>query len=450
MTSSNKTNRAPWVIVSVLGCLVLCLMLVVIAGVVYFVLRPGTPTPSPTATPVPVTPMGLASSSSPTVSTPDPKAATVLVQVSDDSGGFSSGSGSIVSADGFILTCFHVIGDNVTGKFYNKDRIATVGIVSLPNGVIVKRYRAIVDRWDAKLDLAVLRITAQEDGSSLPASTIFPQVQIGYSDAIKIDDKVSVYGFPAIAQDSKDRSILYLNATAGVVSGFETEDGREQGKRTWIKMSTQLNSGMSGGMAVDDRGKLIGIPSRVRSSGTQQGFQQTLSYLIPINLAIPLLQSIDPNTTSTTTTLPTAIPKPTPSPTPIPPPTPPPGLYAIAIRPEAPVMRMQGNIPILGQRQDVYFVVTFQNTTGIEQKKRWFVYVYRGGGKPFGQTSSDQWLGIPPGRSEQRTINGWRSPHGEPCVEYWARVHSLEFENATPDIKAPFGQETRQTFQVCP
>lgn len=467
MVSSNKTNRTPWIVVGVLGCLALCLICVVVMGIVW-VFHPFAPTPIASTSPSPMnTPSptfsapasATGSSSSSSTMLPDPKAATVLVQVAMDSGGFSSGSGSIVREDGIVLTCFHVIGDNNTGRFYNKDRVATVGTVSLPNGVIIKRYRAAIILWDAKLDIAVLRIVAQEDGSSLPISTVFPWVQTGNSDSIKIDSRVSVYGFPTIAQDSNDRSILYLNATAGVVSGFETEGGQEQGKRTWIKMSTQLNSGASGGMAVDDRGQLIGIPSRVKSSGTQQGFQQTLSYLIPINLAIPLLQQIDsPQTPTTPTIQTTASPtKPPPSPTLIPEITPPPGLYALAIRPETSVMRMQGDIPILGQKQEVYFIVTFLNTTGAARNERWFVYIYQGpvggGGKPIGQTSSDLWREIPPGRSEQKTTNGWGSGQGRSaCADYWARVHTLLFDQALKDIdiRAPFEQQTRQAFQVCP
>ena len=217
------------------------------------------------------------------------KAATVQVQVLKDTGGTSYGSGSIVREDGIILTCFHVIGDIANGGFYNKDHATTVGLVSLPNGIIVKRYRAAPILWDAKLDLAILYVTAEEDGTSLKAPANFPTVQIGDSDRVKIGDPISIYGFPGIA--ANDQNSFLLNATAGIVSGFETEGNQPQGRRTWIKTNAVLNPGVSGGMAVDGQEQLIGIPNLIKAT-VAQPLQQQLSYLLPINLAIPLLQKV--------------------------------------------------------------------------------------------------------------------------------------------------------------
>ncbi len=186
-----------------------------------------------------------------------------------------SGSGSIVDARGYILTNYHVVRDIKTGKPYNsRDRIY-VGVVSDPNKPPDRIFRAQMLASDPKLDLALVKLSAMEDGSALPVNLNLTSIVIGDSDRVQINEEIRVLGFPGIGGDT-------LTASRGIISGF-------LGNREWIKTDTELNPGNSGGAAVNTAGELIGIPTRVVSDRTVTG---KLGYIRPINLAKGLLANI--------------------------------------------------------------------------------------------------------------------------------------------------------------
>ena len=78
-----------------------------------------------------------------------------------------------------------------------------------------------------------------------------------------------------------------LTLTKGTVSGFlEDEMGN---KRGWIKSDAELAPGNSGGLAINEAGELIGVPSRNVPEARTLG---RMGYLRAINLAHPLLRQV--------------------------------------------------------------------------------------------------------------------------------------------------------------
>lgn len=204
---------------------------------------------------------------------------SVFILLPDDTGKpLVSGSGTLLTAQGHILTNFHVVGDTDTGKLYNKQGLAFIGITSSDlNAKPTILYLAQVIKSDKSLDLAVLRIVATKDGGKLPADLRLAPVAIGDSDKVQIGDEISVIGFPGLGEGS-------VTLTKGTVAGF-VEDSESIG--TWIKTDAEINHGNSGGMAINKNGEVIGIPTATLSDKKDIG---KIGYVRPVNFAKPLIQ----------------------------------------------------------------------------------------------------------------------------------------------------------------
>jgi putative serine protease PepD len=199
-----------------------------------------------------------------------------------------TGSGSIISPDGLVLTNAHVADPTAPGlaSLYNDPEflfadppdVLTVAMVEAADRPPVERFQAVVAAVDGPLDLAVLQIVADRDGNPLNAAELdLPYVNIGDSDTIQLGDEVRVLGFPGSGGET-------ITFTRGDVSGFESQE--RIGFRAWIKTDTVFSPGNSGGMAVDSQGQLIGIPSYVLEA--QGG---AINRLRSVNLALPLVES---------------------------------------------------------------------------------------------------------------------------------------------------------------
>jgi hypothetical protein len=159
------------------------------------------------------------------------------------------GSGTIVSRDGLILSNAHntVVGRNCPG-----DTLVIALSVSL-DAAPVPRYRAEIVQADIGLDLALLRITRQNDGRLLDPSTLsLPFVELGDSESVALDDTLTVVGYPGIGDDA-------VTIERGTVSGFTAEPSG--GDKSWIKTSASIRGTMSGGGAYNSSGQLVGIPT---------------------------------------------------------------------------------------------------------------------------------------------------------------------------------------------
>jgi serine protease Do len=142
-----------------------------------------------------------------------------------------SGSGFIVTQDGYILTNNHVVG--------SADRIE----VRLADG---RNFRARLVGTDPETDLAVIKI----DSSGLPIAVL------GNSDEVQQGDWVLALGSPFGLQQT---------LTAGIVSATGREFAGEQQFSQFIQTDASINPGNSGGPLVSMRGEVVGINTMIFS-----------------------------------------------------------------------------------------------------------------------------------------------------------------------------------------
>lgn len=183
-------------------------------------------------------------------------------------GSGSGGSGCLISASGAVLTNWHV----VQGTNGEADADITIGM-SLDNRRPPEElFKAEVVEISEDRDLALLRITGDRYGRPLPAGYELPFVDIR-SDPTWIAESLHIVGYPGVGGTGSRASITY---TTGVVSGFQqTSYGYE------IKTDAEINSGSSGGAALDSSFRLIGIPTSIVGEESGQ-----LAYIVPVE-AIP-------------------------------------------------------------------------------------------------------------------------------------------------------------------
>jgi len=176
-----------------------------------------------------------------------------LYPVDSDWGVAWTGSGSLISADGLILTNAHVVDDRY-------DEYSTLGIAltDRTDQPPELQYLADIDAVDYALDLAVIRIVSDLDGN--PLAIQLPYVGVGDSDSVQLGGELRILGYPGIGGDT-------ITFTEGAVSGFTQERGVEG--RAWIKTDATIAGGNSGGMAVDSNGFLVGVPTRA-SAGSPE------------------------------------------------------------------------------------------------------------------------------------------------------------------------------------
>ena len=174
-------------------------------------------------------------------------------------GKLASGSGVIVSDDGYIVTNNHVI------------QGASDIVVTLNNQ---RSYKATVVGADPNTDLAVLKIDA----------TDLPYIVFGNSDAVDIGQWVLACGYPLNLQTT---------VTAGIISAKSRNIGvNTEGLNpieTYIQTDAAVNPGNSGGPLVNTEGQLVGINSAIASTnGTFAGY----AYAVPSNLVRKVVDDI--------------------------------------------------------------------------------------------------------------------------------------------------------------
>jgi serine protease Do len=186
----------------------------------------------------------------------------VLMQFKKD-GEFVSlnwGSGTIISADGMIVTNAHVASPASQGDPDNEPDRLVIALFESEDKPPVPSYIATLEAVDGYLDLAVLQINATVDGSSVDTADLhLPFVEMGNPTEIHIGDHLNIIGFPAIGGET-------ITYTDGNVSGFASED--QIGERAWIKTDATISGGNSGGLAADDDGKIVGVPTSLGQSGS--------------------------------------------------------------------------------------------------------------------------------------------------------------------------------------
>ena len=173
----------------------------------------------------------------------------IQTQVTDDSSYFDAvpesdtGSGFFITADGLIVTNYHVIKD------------ASIITVSLHDGSV---YEAQLIGSDDENDVAVIRITPAQDA-------VISTLKFGDSDSLLVGQKVIAIGNPF----GYDRTMV-----TGIISGLSRPIRDESGRVMlgMIQTSAPINPGNSGGPLLSTGGQVIGINTSIYStSGTSQG-----------------------------------------------------------------------------------------------------------------------------------------------------------------------------------
>ena len=261
-------------LIAIIGVSAIAIALVVV-GVIML-----SPTPTPSA--ITVNTSGSATQQAAN----EQKALRALVQVIVPVGDpkttkqSSTGSGSIISAKGHVITNFHVIGDKKTSKSYNNEGWAAIGINwNNPSDAPDTLYICDVIKTSASLDLALLKpraVLKNGQAQALPVDLVFPFLPVGNSDAMKIGDPIAVLGFPGLGGDTP-------TFTRGTISGFLVDDGNGIDKG-WFKTDAEINPGNSGGMAINSNGELIGVPTLVTFNKPSQATGK-IGEIRPINFA---------------------------------------------------------------------------------------------------------------------------------------------------------------------
>lgn len=168
----------------------------------------------------------------------------------------STGSGVIISEDGYIVTNNHVID--------NADELT----VTLNNQ---KSYKARVIGFDKKSDIAVLKIESQEK---------LPYIPFGDSNNVKIGEWVLAVGNPYN---------LNSTVTAGIISAKSRDLDGDNNIQSFLQTDAVVNPGNSGGALVNTRGELIGINTAISSkTGSYIGY----SFAVPSNTTNKIVQDI--------------------------------------------------------------------------------------------------------------------------------------------------------------
>ncbi len=177
----------------------------------------------------------------------------------------ASGSGVIISEDGYIVTNNHVISDGGDG-------VADEINVTLSNKKI---YKARIIGRDPSSDIAVLKI----DGKGLPF------MLYGNSDNVKLGQWVLAIGYPLT---------LEATVTAGIVSAKGRSIGINARQsqtpiESFIQTDAAVNQGNSGGALISTEGLLVGINSAIYApTGTYAGY----SFAIPVNIVKKIVNDL--------------------------------------------------------------------------------------------------------------------------------------------------------------
>ena len=262
----------------------------------------------------------------------------------------TSGSGSIISPDGFVLTNYHVVGDDATGQFYTWHAIRVTDPQN-PDRAPQHAYWARFIAGDARHDLAIIKIELLADESPLPPGTRFPTVPLGDANTLMPGDPITVVGYPGIGGAT-------VTVTTGIISGWVGEDFVTGGKQ-WLKTDARISGGNSGGGAFDERGLLVAVPTFKLQRTVRMFEEQNL--LRPLTLALPLITAHVPNVDRSESyagvlppsTQPPPVLTPTPTPTPFPTPaSQPAATVSGALRPGAETLASGEFVDVVEQRFD--------------------------------------------------------------------------------------------------
>ena len=170
------------------------------------------------------------------------------------------GSGFVISADGYVVTNYHVISDadKIEVKFADKET-----------------YSAKIVGSDPETDVALLKIEGNKSD--------FKSIELGDSDNIKIGQWAIAFGNPYGLNNSMTVGIVSAKGRSGM--GIETYEN-------FIQTDASINPGNSGGALVDIDGKVIGVNTAILS---QSGGNVGIGFAIPVNMVKNIVKNLKDN-----------------------------------------------------------------------------------------------------------------------------------------------------------
>ena len=178
----------------------------------------------------------------------------------------SSGSGVVISPDGYVLTNYHVVEN------------ALEIIVTLPGG---EEYEASVIGSDGTTDVALLQLEGKK----------FPYAVLGDSDDLIIGEWVVAIGNPYGLFDVNDQP----TATAGIISAVNMNFGQQKSGQIFenmIQTDAAINPGNSGGPLVNSFGEVVGINTFIFTGSNISQGSIGIGFAIPINKAKEIAEEL--------------------------------------------------------------------------------------------------------------------------------------------------------------
>jgi S1-C subfamily serine protease len=166
------------------------------------------------------------------------------------------GSGVIIDARGYILTCNHLIKD-----------YSTVNVTVLSS--VSRVYKAEIVDVDASNDLAILKIESDRP---------LPVAKLANSDMVKVTDVILAIGSPFGFEHTVTAGIISDNKRSIIIDNTVYED--------IFQTDAAINRGSAGGALINSEGQVVGINTAIASPS---GYFSGVSFAIPINRARPLL-----------------------------------------------------------------------------------------------------------------------------------------------------------------
>jgi serine protease Do len=245
-----------------------------------------------------------------------------------ETGAGGSGSGFVVHTDGFILTSGHVVAPTRDRAALNRDLLRNGAIAALvrhfPLDTLrtafrqegLDRYIAAVAAAGKVTDANVLTQVELSNGERLPYAIVeyspalheggsdlavlkidrrnLPVLRIGDSETVRVGESIWSVGYPAVASSTDDVIGGWLSREsdleATVNPGTITAIKRNVANTPVLQSNVAIYRGNSGGPAVNVRGDAIGISTWGHTNAEQ------IKFLVPINVARPLLARVRPKT----------------------------------------------------------------------------------------------------------------------------------------------------------
>ena len=179
----------------------------------------------------------------------------------------ATGSGIIISEDGYIITNNHVISSSSASSYYT---IGEANSIKVTLNGDENKYDAKIVGTDSQTDLAVIKI----DKTGLTAA------ELGNSSSVQVGEFAMAVGSPLGMQNT---------VTGGMISALDREVTDSDGKTfTLIQTDAAINSGNSGGALVNSQGQVIGINTLKVSLTGVEG----MGFAIPIDSAKPIIEQL--------------------------------------------------------------------------------------------------------------------------------------------------------------